>query len=263
MKSMRQYGKSFFVLGMVVAIVGYIVFAYSYVYADEDKSAYVFYKASTLYEKGQYEEAIAVYEQLIETGQESGNLYYNIANCYFKLDKIGFAILNYERARRFMPRDADLAANYAYAKTFVNEMVLDAEENIVRHFINGLFEKTSSNELAAIVLLLWCVFFGALMLVSLFPRQKKYIRLVLVTLICVTGLSSFALLERVRVADKEAIVITSEIPARFAPFERATTHFTLFEGGMVYIIQKKGTWVKVARSDGKIGWIPEEHLVRI
>ena len=50
-----------------------------------------------------------------ESGLESGELHYNLGNAWFRLGELGPAILHYERARRSMPRDDDLAANLALA----------------------------------------------------------------------------------------------------------------------------------------------------
>jgi tetratricopeptide (TPR) repeat protein len=74
-----------------------------------------FYQANDFYEKGQFQSAVDSYQKLLESGYESGNLYYNLGNAYFKLGNKGQAILYYEKARRLIPSDADLKANLAYA----------------------------------------------------------------------------------------------------------------------------------------------------
>ncbi|KJU84184.1 hypothetical protein MBAV_003620, partial [Candidatus Magnetobacterium bavaricum] len=74
----------------------------------------VFQKASAYYAQGKYDSAIARYEGLLAAGVESGNLYYNLGNCYFKAGDIGRSILSYERAGRLIPHDPDLKANYEF-----------------------------------------------------------------------------------------------------------------------------------------------------
>src|SRR5512139_3843737 len=44
----------------------------------------IFYKATLFYEAAKYEEAINQYSLLLNLGFESGPLYYNLGNCYFK-----------------------------------------------------------------------------------------------------------------------------------------------------------------------------------
>ncbi|HSA31118.1 MAG TPA: tetratricopeptide repeat protein, partial [Candidatus Omnitrophota bacterium] len=99
---------------IVISLIFYLIFA-GKVFAEEPSA--VFAKANTEYQQGRYEEAGGLYEQILESGQESGALYYNLGNSYFKKGQIGKAILNYERALDFFPRDADLQANYAFARS--------------------------------------------------------------------------------------------------------------------------------------------------
>ena len=55
-------------------------------------------QAETFYREGKYQEAAAVYKNILAGGRESAGLYYNLGNCYYKLGENTQAILNYERA---------------------------------------------------------------------------------------------------------------------------------------------------------------------
>src|SRR5262249_18396747 len=48
---------------------------------------------------------------------ESGNLYFNVGNAWFKAGDVGRAILDWERARRLVPGDPDLLANLGWARS--------------------------------------------------------------------------------------------------------------------------------------------------
>ncbi|MFQ5901498.1 MAG: SH3 domain-containing protein [Thermodesulfobacteriota bacterium] len=54
--------------------------------------------------------------------------------------------------------------------------------------------------------------------------------------------------------------MAEKVNARFEPFDRAETHFTLYEGMKVYIISLKDNWYKIRRSDKKVGWVEKEDL---
>ena len=98
-------------------VLAFIIF--SQVHAQNERESdtgYIFYKANALYEEGKYDEAIEVYTGLIDQGLESGNLYYNIGNCYFKKGELGKAIVNYERANKLIPDDSDLKSNHDFAR---------------------------------------------------------------------------------------------------------------------------------------------------
>ena len=72
--------------------------------------------ADALYQDGQYQQAVEKYEQIASSIQ-NGAVYYNLGNAYFRLGNRGKAILNYERAKRLMPRDKDTNFNLKVAKT--------------------------------------------------------------------------------------------------------------------------------------------------
>ncbi len=75
----------------------------------------VFFRANQSFREGRYVEAAQDYGLLVESGNAGGHIYYNLADAFFKMNSLGKAILNYERARLFIPRDEDLAFNLLYA----------------------------------------------------------------------------------------------------------------------------------------------------
>ena len=85
----------------------------------------LFYRGNDFYEKGEYAEAAAEYGNILKAGYQSGPLYYNLGNAYFKMGDLGEAVLNYERAKRLIPRDADLNANYRFARAKIMGKILE------------------------------------------------------------------------------------------------------------------------------------------
>ena len=76
---------------LMIALLALPIHAFSQTKSDVDK----------LYQKGNYAQAVRGYEKLLEQG-ESAALYYNLGNCYYRLDNIPHAVLAYERAQRFV-----------------------------------------------------------------------------------------------------------------------------------------------------------------
>ena len=84
--------------------------------------------ANQHYEAGQYSEAAAIYETILASGLHHSSVYYNLGNAYFKQGDLGRAILNYRRAQRLDPRDADVTANLSIARTqTVDKLEIPAE----------------------------------------------------------------------------------------------------------------------------------------
>ncbi len=223
---------------------------------------YIFYKGTTLYEEGKYDEAISEYSKLHEQGLESGSLYYNIGNCYFKKGDIGRAILNYERAKKLIPGDSDLASNYSFVRSLIKGDISKASTPWFKRLLN-IFDFLTINGLTVFLSAVFS--FTVLFLLSgLFIRSlKMYYRFVLPLLLIIFILGAFSLYSRVSMLGKEAVIISESADARFEPIDTATTHFTLHEGIKVYITESKKDWSKVERFDGKTGWIVSGSMERI
>ena len=73
------------------------------------------YKASLLYDQGDYAEATKIYEKLVADKVELPGLYYNLGNSYYKSSRRGEAIAAYLKAYMMEPSDPDIKANLSYA----------------------------------------------------------------------------------------------------------------------------------------------------
>ena len=88
-------------------------------------------KANSFYQSGNFAQAAELYRQVADAGYESSVLYYNLGNSYYRLGKIGYAILNYERAQKLAPGDDDITHNLALA----NSRIVDKIDNIPPFFL--------------------------------------------------------------------------------------------------------------------------------
>ena len=85
-----------------------------------------FEQANDLYNSGYYKEAIDRYDSILEADQHSAELYFNLANCYYKLNEIGPSIFYYEKALKLAPNDSDILNNLGYAQ----KMTIDAIQEV-------------------------------------------------------------------------------------------------------------------------------------
>src|SRR5713101_9236232 len=75
-----------------------------------------FAKANQEYAAGNFKSAIAGYEELVRSGQDTPNVFYNLGNAYFRQNSFGRAILNYERALALEPHHPEADANLRIAR---------------------------------------------------------------------------------------------------------------------------------------------------
>ena len=101
---------------LLLALVAYIGLSNAQQLED---ALHLFDEANGLVESGAYEEAIAQYHAVLETGFASGALYHNLASAYFRLDEIGEAVRYYERAHRLLGDDPQLLHNIQIVEAHV------------------------------------------------------------------------------------------------------------------------------------------------
>ncbi len=251
----------------IFLITGILFFVYAInnqaAFCFNDDAKALFYNANSAYQKGEYNEAIKGYESILNQGLESGNIYYNVGNSYFKKGNLGKAILNYERARRLMPRDGDLISNYKYALSLIKEPELSGSEAWFVKLTNLFYKNFTVDEITVFCTFIFLIIVFV-MILNLFVKIKRWRFVSVISILVITfGTSIISITQRVLIYEKEAIVISTETEARFEPREDATVHFTVFEGMKVYVIQTKGEWCKVVRPDKKAGWIAKSDLEKI
>lgn len=229
--------------------------------SDPADPAYFFYKGNTLYEEGKYDEAVQEYMRLLDRGLESGNLYYNIGNCYFKKGQLGKAILNYERAMRLIPRDSDLKSNYAFAVSRIQFDVASKPSWFER--VMGFFDFLPLDEITLTESCTYLLLVLFLILSLFIGGLRRYTLSVTFCLLTVMILLAFPLYSRTALLDTEAVVIAGNPEARYEPLEKASTHFLLYEGMKVTVLQSQEGWTKIRRADGKIGWIKSGDIEKI
>jgi len=80
-------------------------------------------QGDSAYNREAYTDAIGFYEDVLGQGYESAELYYNLGNAYFNINKLPEAILNYERAKVLAPSDNDISFNLNIANSMIPDKI--------------------------------------------------------------------------------------------------------------------------------------------
>ncbi|MDA3892999.1 MAG: hypothetical protein PF517_15160 [Salinivirgaceae bacterium] len=223
--------------------------------------------AAIHYSNNDFEEAIKIYEQIIENGYESSELYFNLGNAYYKSNKVPYAILNYERAKNLNSNDEDIEFNLNLANTHT----VDKIEVIPQFFLSSWWDKLvqmlSTNQWAMISMMTFVI--GLIAFVIFFMSRLTLIRqfsfwfgiLFLVSSIFAFSFSrkQYLLSEN----EPDAIILTPSVVVKSSPSEGGTDLFLIHEGLKVTVTDKLGEWREIKLSDGNEGWIKELDMTII
>ncbi len=221
----------------------------------------LFFKANEAYKESDFERAVKGYNELIRSGRANGHIYYNLGNACFRLNRLGHAILNYERARLLMPRDADLAFNLSQARGQLQDAIPSSQGlmDIAFFRLESLSLQEASLGFAVVNILFW-----AILIVRLFPRSDwtYYLFLILLIFWLISGLS-FGVKWQITRTDSRAVILAKELNVLAGPHIRDTVLFKLHEGAIVNHERSEDGWSLVRLPDKKRGWVKAEAIERI
>ncbi len=222
-----------------------------------------FQDANLLYKNNKYDEAVSAYEKILEGGFESGALYYNLGNSYFKKGDLGRALLNYERAKIFIPHDSDLRSNHNFVRNILNVPPRYSSEPWFLRWLDRSFDGIAMNSLTVLAGALWFLILIILASILWLPSLKRPAVPLAVILAVMLLACSVALGRKAVSYERGALIIAGGVEAKFEPRDGATTYFSIPEGSFVTILDRSGAWVKVRRHDAKIGWVKDKAVAAI
>ncbi|PID75243.1 MAG: hypothetical protein CSB23_04470 [Deltaproteobacteria bacterium] len=213
-------------------------------------------EANAAYGRGDYDRAILTFQRITEENGYSASVLYNLANSYAQKGRIGLAIVNYERARRLAPANADIRGNLAKLREEAGLFAPD--QGLVERFFsffsgNGWAIIGSGCIGAAVLLLLW-QFWGQISPIP-FGGFALGITFCLV-------LASVGVVRSYR--DDPWIVVDEDVQLLVSPFEGAGSLGALAEGKKLYSLGKRhGHFFFVRDASGRRGWLSAQAVLPI
>lgn len=219
------------------------------------------------YSKGNYQQAIIGYNELLKNGISS-DLYYNLGNAYYRTGDNTKAIIAYERALRLSPGDNDILFNLQFVRNKTIDKIMPRSEMFFVTWYKSMVNLVSVDTwatfsilsiLIALVLMLLFLFGNKIMM-----RKVGFYGAVSFLVLFVLS-NIFAHQQKVQFANSEqAIVVTSTVNVKKTPADTGTDVFVLHEGTKVKITDKTmKEWRHVELSDGRDGWVRKTQIEEI
>ena len=224
-----------------------------------------FDEGNQLYQEGDFDGALERYAQILDNGLESGELYYNIGNTYFKLGELGPAILYYERARRLMPGEGDLLANLELARSLTADEITPLLGFWLFRAVGWWVGLLPRGVLVWLVVVAYLIAIASAILVILRPStvlaaSGRRLAIAGATVTVVFGLN-LAVRELGIGAAEEAVIIAEETAVQSAPSDDSALQiFAVHEGTKVRTDRRSDAWIEIILEDGKVGWVRADQL---
>ena len=241
----------------VIFVISLLFFLFSGACAQQPKQ--LFQQANQAYQAQDFQQAIDLYQKILGQGYQGKEIYYNLGNTYFRLNNLGQAILNYEKALKLDPNDPDIRYNLELA----NLRVVDRLELPPRFFLFDWWDSLKTYfSLGQLTRLVAGLFILSILLVVFWLFTRRYrLRRWLLTGTIISGILLFfwtyILVKQSETYrnNRQAVVLTPTITVMSAPDEVSTDVFLLHEGVKIRLDEQRETWVKISLPDGKSGWI--------
>lgn len=212
-------------------------------------------QANNAFHSGEYAKAASAYQEMIQQGADSADVYFNLGTAELRAGRRGAAILAFERALRQNPNDADASHNLEEAqKGNVDKIVgVRDEEPFIERLGSRIPVGASGIAFLSAWLVLWAALFG-----RLFARKgREWLNLVagggaLVATIAgaMLGISAWQ-----RASGAYAVVVSSEASIREGPAKNFKAAFEVHEGLKLRVIDREQDFLRVRLPNGTEGWI--------
>ncbi len=223
-----------------------------------------FQEGVAAYSQGNYDNAIAAWQSILDDGQESGELYYNLGNAYYRLEDYAHAILNYERAARLMPRDKETKENLALAYSKTEDRIEQMPRLFFVAWWQGLIQFFNPRGWMwiAIMLLALTGTSVAWFFLSRDYRWRKGTFVATIVLAILLLFSAICVAVSASHVSKhhEAIVVAPMTVVKSAPDQGGMDKFVLHEGTHLQLGISQDGWTKIELNDGNTGWLPNEDF---
>lgn len=224
----------------------------------------LFKQGNTLYNQGDFADAIEKYNAIIDNGKQSAELYFNLANAHYKLNHIAPSIYYYEKALQLAPNDSEIKNNIAFARNMTIDAIDTVPEVGLSKFIKNVsntmtFDNWAKAAVALVILfvILYILYYFSY---STYKKRLAFIgTITMLILACVAvafAFHNYNLFQN----NQPAIVFAKESDVKSEPNLRSNEAFKLHEGTKVQILDTVNSWKKIKLADGKTGWIPNEDI---
>jgi tetratricopeptide (TPR) repeat protein len=231
-------------------------------YAQDTNTLFV--DANKLYQQEKFNEAIELYHKIENLKEVSAEMYYNLANAYYKTNKVAPSIYYFEKALQLNPNNKDIKFNLGFAKRMTIDNIEKMPTTLFQKLSQNIIQKLTYNSWAYIAVFFMFLFATLFLMYHFYYSSSKKRLLFVLSNISILGLIICLLFAfhtyKVTGNKKEAIIFAQQTTIKNAPILSSNDVFELHEGTKVQILESVDNWKKIKIADGQTGWIIASEL---
>lgn len=224
----------------------------------------VFSQGNEAYNNGEFQQALLFYNQILEQGKHSPEVYFNMANSYYRLNMVGEANFYYEKAKLLDPTNEDILINGGFAQNMTLDTIVPLRVSPIQQIVSNYFGLFSIDRWALIavimgwttlIVFIWFLWSGG-------PGQKKllFTGLCFFLLLWVLSSATTYRLNNYKNNRTYAIIFSEQIEIFSEPNQRSEIQFYLHEGTKVELIENLQQWQNIRLANGASGWVSDANL---
>ncbi|MBA2431684.1 MAG: tetratricopeptide repeat protein [Chthoniobacterales bacterium] len=223
------------------------------------QEADAFTRANEEFAAGRYQEAIQLYDSLVQSGRAHAAVFYNLGNTWHRAGDDGHAILNYERALALEPSHPEALANLRLVRDKSRALELR------RNWMERAVARGTATQFTILAAAGFWIAAFALAALLMSRRRTGVVATTLVLSLLVAAVAGAALYVRENGSDGRAlaVVTTEKTEARLATADSAGTVLALPPGSEIKVLSTRGDWLYAQLPNDQRGWIPAANAERV
>ena len=215
-------------------------------------------KANSLFRQKQYSEAASIFQTLADEGYTQPELLVNTGNAWYKANRTGLAIYNYEKALIADPFNKAAQHNLSIANQRVEGYVNDLPDIFFQRWWTAIkYIHTTNGWATGCIIFFWLTAAGIIVLLLRPDTRPVLVKWgtgvagVIFIFYLFMGITTYISAN----THDSGIIMSSVVKVKSAPDDDAKDVFELHEGVKVQITDGTNEFCKVELPDGKSGWM--------
>lgn len=214
--------------------------------------------AQNYFMQTRYAEAVVLYDSICRMGYSSSDLYYNMGNCYFRLNEIPYSVYYYEKSLMLNPSNSDAEFNLNIANRSLKQVVEVLPKPFYERWgtaVLGIMGTDAWTIFNIIMLALALAGIALYLFMGSIAMRKLGFSVAVIAFVLFILTAICAYKSSVMITENNYAVVFEQSMVKSSPNADAVNSFEIFEGLKVNVVDSANGMYNIRLADGKEGWI--------